>query len=217
MQEHSACAHSLDRGGKFDSSAVRASMMATKHKKRGRPRKQFFSELDAIIEEAKAITLDQPTSIVAKEEKKRATTDDGEKTTIELDDGEKKKREKTRIEVDDGEKNKREKTRIEVDDGEKKKREKTRNCCALIEPRSPVLTLDPGTIFATQLNAFVPSAFPKRNEYITTVLDEMGLQLPSPLSSLELPTNMEHLLGQPPMDYLWKVIATIYTSSYNNY
>ena len=123
-----------------------------------------------------------------------------------------------------------EKTRIELDDGEKKKREKTRICCrrkqfyselddgdddfdcvevklTLIEPRSPVLTLDSGTILATQLNAFVPSAFPKRNEYITTVLDEIGLQLPSPLSSLDLARNIEHLLGQSPMDYLWKVIA----------
>ena len=216
--------------------------MATKLKKRGCPRKQFFSELDAIIKEAKAITLDQPTSTVAKE-KKWATTeicsggrrfffefDDREKTRIELDDGEKKKREKTRIELDDGEKKKREKTRIELDDGEKKKREKTRICCrrkqfyselddgdddfdcvevksTLIEPRSPVLTLDLGTILATQLNAFVPSAFPKRNKYITTVLDEIGLQLPSPLSSLDLPRNIEHLLGQSPMDYLWKVIA----------
>ena len=57
-------------GGKFDSSStgsVHDSMMATKHK-RGRPRKQFFSELDAIIEEAEAMTLGQPTS-TAKEKK----------------------------------------------------------------------------------------------------------------------------------------------------
>ena len=181
--------------------------MATKHKKRGRPRKQFFSELDSIIEEAKAITLDQPT---AKEEKKRATTEIccGERQFFsELDDGE------LRIELDDGEKKKPEKTRSgrkqiysEDDDGDD-----DFGCVevksTLIEPRSPVLALDPGTILATQLNAFVPSAFPKKNEYITIVLDEIGLQLPSPLSSLDLPRNMEHLLGQPPMDYLWKVIA----------
>ena len=122
--------------------------------------------------------------------------------------------------------------RIELDDGEKKRQETTGICCGgrqffseldngdddfncievkstLTEPRSPVFTLAPGTILATQLNAFVPSVFPRRNEYITTVLDEIGLQLPSPLDSLDLPSNMEHLLGQPPMDYLWKVLAII--------
>ena len=192
--------------------------MATKLK-RGRPRKKFLSELDAIIKEAKAITLDQPTS-TAKKEKKRETTgicnggrqffselDDQEKkkrekTSIELDDGEKKKREKTRIELDDGEK-----TRIELEDGEMKRQETTGICCGgpgqffseldngganfdcvevkstLTEPRSPVFTLAPGTILATQLNAFVPSVFPRRNEYISTVLDTIGLQLPSPLDS----------------------------------
>ena len=65
--------------------------MATKLK-RWRPRKQFFSELDAIIEEAEAITLDQK-----KREKTKVCC--GEKQLFsKLDDGAKeKKREKTKV------------------------------------------------------------------------------------------------------------------------
>ena len=164
--------------------------------------KKFLSELDAIIKEVKAITLDQPTS-TAKKEKKREISNGGRQFFSELDDQEKKKREKTSIELDDGEKKKRENTRIELDVGEKTrieledgemKRQETTGICSglgqffseldnggadfdcvevkstLTEPRSPVFTLAPGTILATQLNAFVPSVF-----NITTVLDTIGL------------------------------------------
>ena len=92
--------------------------MATKLK-RGRPRKQFFSELY-----------------------------DGDDDF----DGEEKKREKTKICCG----RKREKTKI--DDGDEVRSILT----PVLKFRSPVLTPVPETILATQLNAFVPSAFPKR-------------------------------------------------------
>lgn len=42
--------------------------------KRGRPGKQFFSELDAIIEEAEAITLGQHTSTTIKDVQRKTVT-----------------------------------------------------------------------------------------------------------------------------------------------
>ena len=77
------------------------------------------------------------------------------------------------------------------------------------EVKSSPLThvLESKIILAMQLNAFVPSWFAKRNQYIALVLDEIGLQLPS---KLNLPRNIEHLLGQPPLEYLWKVLFNLW-------
>lgn len=202
--------------GKLDSCQ---SAMATKLK-RGRPRQQFFSELDAIIEEAEAITLGHPPTSTTKEKKRETAKMCTSDSTTDA-----KKRETAKCTTDREAKKRgtaicRGKQLHSDDDDVHFDREKTSICCEgkrLFselddgdddfdgdESKSTPLTsvLESGTILATQLNTFVPSGFRKRNDYIALVLDEIGLQLPSPLN---LPRNIEHLLGQPPLEYLWKV------------
>lgn len=75
-----------------------------------------------------------------------------------------------------------------------------------------------GVILRTQLNAFIPSVFPKKSEYISMIIDETTVQPPSSAGScISLQSSClesSSLLGQPPLDYLWKVFRILIMGSY---
>ena len=65
-------------------------------------------------------------------------------------------------------------------------------------------------ILATQVNYFVPTVFPEKAHYVQMIIQD-NTNPPEhvtlgQLETLTVPADVSHLLGKPPLEYLWKVM-----------
>ena len=173
--------------------------MASKPKRFSR-NKQFFSELDTLINDAEAVSLDPKSSRKKQffsELDAKAVSQDPKSSTSPSVMEKEEEEEIVPISVDSS-------TSLSATSAR-------RESVATANAESP-LVVNEDVILNTQLNAFVPSVFPKKDEYVAMIIRE-AVKSPSSISdeadsSICLQSTahcLEHLLGPPPLEYLWKV------------